>query len=213
MWYISESIQESGVRSRKSEAGMSAVSCQLSAHSVACLLASVFFLLSVLVHAQTEINLAALKKDAQIFEGIINDILKQNFKNPFALTLEPKGAYVRGHGAVFFFHLNINRGRIRTPFGEVADPSAGPERSKEEQIRLVRDLMIQCLANYGPTIQPLNGHDRITITAHIEDRSEFDPTKSTTVMVLSVLKDDVDAVALKRVTMEKFREKVQVVQY
>lgn len=164
-------------------------------------------------HAQKGLDLALLKRHAQIFEGIVRNVLLQNFPNPFAISEEPRGTYLQGYGIMVFFHLNINRGKIRTPFGEIDAPKTVADRTKEEKIRVVRDSMIQCLADYGSTIKQLNGHDRITISAHLEDRYELDPNKSTTVLVLAVSKDAVDLYATRKISLEKFKDKVQIVRY
>ena len=177
-----------------------------------------FILLTVLsatgaAHAQKSLNQALLKREAQIFEGIVHNVLKQNFPTPFAISNAPKGTYLQGYGVVVFFHLNLNRGKIRTPFGEIDPPKGVGTKKKGEQIRLVKETMISCLADYGGTIKQLGGHDRISISAHLEDRNELDPTKRTTVMVLTVSKDDVDLVAMKKISLGQFKERLHVLRY
>ncbi|MBI4446499.1 MAG: hypothetical protein HY645_11395 [Acidobacteria bacterium] len=171
------------------------------------------FLVADSLHAQKSFNLAAFKSETRVFEGIMDNLLKQTFKDPFALTVEPKGTYLQGYGMVFFVHLNINRSKIRTPFGEMDAPRSMAEKSKEEQIRLIKELTIQCLADYGATMKQLAGQDRITISAHVEDRNELDPSKDTTVLVFSATKDDIELFTLKKITIEKFRERVHLFQY
>lgn len=164
-------------------------------------------------YAQKSLDRALLKRRAQIFEGIVHDVLKQNFSNPFTISEEPRSTYLQGYGIMVFFHLNIHRGKIRTPFGEIDAPKAIGDRTKEEKVRLVKDSMIQCLADYGNTIKQLDGHDRITIGAHLEDRNELNPANRTIVLVLTVSKDDVDLYATKKISLEKFEKKVHIVRY
>lgn len=165
------------------------------------------------VNAQQSSNLVVLKRDTQILERIVSEVLKQNFTNPFAITAEPRGAYLQGYGVTLSFQLNINRATIRTPFGELKASRTVGQRSKDQQIKLVKDTMVQCLADYGNTIKQLGPHDRLTIQAHIEDRNELDPAKTITVLVLSVLKDDLNLLATRRVTLDQFKERVNVLQY
>jgi hypothetical protein len=168
---------------------------------------------STLASAQQSQNLALLKRDTQILERIVYEILKQNFKNPFAITAEPRGAYLQGFGVAISFQLNINRAKIRTPFGDLNAPKAVAERSKVEQIRLVKDSMLQCLADYGQTIKQLGPHDRIAVEGYIVDRNELDPAKATTIVVLTCSKDDVNLLATGKLPVEKFKERVHVLEY
>ncbi len=168
---------------------------------------------SSLASAQQSQNLALLKRDTQILERIVYEVLRQNFKNPFAITAEPRGAYLQGFGVTVSFQLNINRAKIRTPFGDLNAPKAVGERSKAEQIRLVKDSMRQCLADYGQTIKQLGPHDRIAVQAHIVDRNELDPAKATTIVVLTCTKDDVNLLATGKLPQEKFKERVHVLEY
>ncbi len=166
-----------------------------------------------MAYGQKSLNQALLKREAQIFEDIVHNVLKQNFTNPFAISNAPRGTYLQGYGVVFFFHLNLNRGKIRTPFGEIDTPRRMKNRSKGEQIRLVKETMIGCLADYGGTIKQLGRQDSISISAHLEDRSELDPTKSTTVLVLTASKIDVDLVAMRKIPLKTFKDRVHILQY
>jgi hypothetical protein len=158
-------------------------------------------------------NLPLFKRDTQVLEQIIQQLLKQNFTHPFALTAPPRGAYLQGYGVAFCFQLNINRGKIRTPFGETTIPGSAGQRSKAAEIRLVKETMVQCLADYGNSVKQLGPRDRISIQAHIEDRSELDPAKSETVVVLTVSKEDLGLLAVKKLSLDQFRERVHILEY
>ncbi|RPI28839.1 MAG: hypothetical protein EHM61_03800 [Acidobacteria bacterium] len=177
------------------------------------ILAVLLVTLSGVAGAQQSNNLALLKRDTQIFERIVYEVLKQHFKNPFAITADPRGGYLQGFGVTVSFQLNINRATIRTPFGDLNAPRSQGERTKAEQIRTVKESMKQCLADYGQTIKQLGPHDRIAVQAHIVDRNELDPAKATTVLVLMCTKDDVNLLATGKLPVEKFKERVHVLEY
>lgn len=164
---------------------------------------------------QRNMNLDLLKKDTGIFEGIVSGVLKQSFTHPYAMEGEPLAAYLQGYGIVVSFHLYINRATIRLPYGEIKAPGAdGAERrSREEQIQTVQTTMIECLASYGAAIKQLSGNDHISITAHIEDRNEVDPELKRTVLVLTATKDDIDLVAMRRLSEDDFAKKLLVTRY
>ncbi|MFQ5739457.1 MAG: hypothetical protein ACE5JX_10645 [Acidobacteriota bacterium] len=181
---------------------------------------TVLFLSGLWGHAQNSLNFATLKKDTQVFEKIVDERLKQDFSNPFAITDNPQATYLQGYGVVVSFHLNINRATIRTPWGQIAAPrklgelsTAREARRVASQLGRVRAIMIQCLADFGSSIKQLGGHDRISISARIEDRNELDPLRRRTVVVVTASKDDVDLLRMNRISADKFKERVHILEY
>lgn len=163
--------------------------------------------------AQQHLNLERLKQDTEIFERIVHEVLKQNFSDPFAITSEPRGAYLQGYGMLFSFQINVNRRTIRTPFGEVRDPRPTSRRTTEEHMRVIRTNLIDVLIEYGDSIKQLGGHDRISIAAYVDDRNELDARKSRKTLVLTASKDDVDLVAMKKISAENFKDRIDVMEY
>ncbi len=162
--------------------------------------------------AVLDLDLGVLKKNTQIFEWIVGEILTQTVPNPFALTGEAEGSYVQGYGVVVSFHLNINRSRIRTPFGEIPARTEGP-RSNAEQLNLLRESIVRCLADYGMAFKQLEAEERISINAHVEDRNELDATKKTTIVVISTSKRDLDLLTTEKISFEQFEDRIRVLQY
>ncbi|RPI25213.1 MAG: hypothetical protein EHM61_14930, partial [Acidobacteria bacterium] len=120
-----------------------------------CPVALLLFTLSAHSAAQQGYNLTLIKRETQIFEQIIEEVIKQNFKTPFALSAVPKGAYLEGYGLTVSFQLNLNRSSIRTPFGQMKTTKPGLKLSREDQVQIVKDSMIGCLADYGHTVKQL----------------------------------------------------------
>lgn len=173
---------------------------------------AIFLVAGTLAQSQEDLDLVELKENTQVFEKILTELLRQDFPNPFALTREPEGAYLRGFGVVVSFHLNINRSRIRTIFGELPS-SSREERPKQEQIRQIKEAMIRCLADYGTTFKQLTSLNRISITGHVEDRNEVDPSQKIVIVVISASRADVNLLAKQEISFEKFKERVSVVEY
>lgn len=173
----------------------------------------VVWMLAGAVGFSQNLNLATLKKDTQIFEGILSQVLKQNFPHPFALTEEPLASYLQGYGIVIAFHLNINRDTIRTPFGEYPNPRGGSSRTRQEQLRQLKEEMMKCLADYGGALKQLGGQDRITIHARVEDRNELDPLKNRINVIITASKDDIDLYTTRKISLENFLSRVQILEY
>ena len=156
-------------------------------------------------------DLAMLKRNTRIFEGIVNEVIKQNFPNPFAVTGRAEASYLQEFGIVVSLHLNINRAKIRTPFGMVTPLQ--DERSKEEQLRTLKDSMVRCLADYGGTFKQLTSGNFIAITAHVEDRNELDSSRNTTIVIISASKENVDSLTMGRISSQQFQERVRITEY
>ena len=157
-------------------------------------------------------DLAMLKRNTRIFEGIVNEVVKQDFPNPFAVTGGAEASYLQEFGIVVSLHLNINRATIRTPFGLVSTQQQ-EERSKEEQLRTLKDSMVRCLADYGGTFKQLTSGHFIAITAHVEDRNELDSSRNTTIVIISASKENVDSLTVGRISSQQFQERVRITEY
>ncbi len=183
------------------------------------ILASLTLLLAAsALGAQNAMDMSMLKQDTQVFERILDEKLRQSFSHPYAVTGGPQASYLQGYGLVISFHLNVNRARVRTPFGEMevsgrTTPSDLESRSRDEQLRRVREVIVESLLQYAAAIQQLNAHDRVSISAHIEDRNELDPMRRKTVLVVTASRDDVDLVSMRRISSRQFRERVHVLEY
>lgn len=175
-------------------------------------LGSILFSLSNGPVAQQNMNLDVFKRDSRIFEGILAEVLKQSFSD-FSIASEPQASYLQGYGVVTTFYLKINRLTIRTPFGSIERPRTASSQTKQEQIRTVKETMMEALADYGGTLKGLNPDDHISISARIEDRNELDPSRNQSVIVLTVTRDDVELYNMKKITLEDFKERVRILEY
>ena len=171
----------------------------------------IFGLAGTTILAAENFDLPMLKRNTRIFEGIVNEVVKQDFPNPFAVTGGAEASYLQEFGIVVSLHLNINRSTIRTPFGLVSTQQE--ERSKEEQLRTLKDSMVRCLADYGGTFKQLNSGHFIAIAAHVEDRNELDSTRNTTIVIISASKENVDSLTMGRISSQQFQERVRITEY
>lgn len=165
------------------------------------------------LQAAQSIDLNDLKRDTQIFEKIIQEILSRTFSNPFALEAEPQASYVRGFGVVVSFKVKINRATIRAPLGPIKAMTGSSRLSKKEQLSVIRETMIEALAKHADHIQQIGPDEQIAICAHVEDRNELDPNLSETIMVFSVTRADVERMARRELDFDEFKRRVTVLEY
>lgn len=163
--------------------------------------------------AQAEMNFLSLKSDTQVFEKVVNERLKQAFSTPYAVTGDPQGVYLQGYGLVITFHLNISRTTVRTPYGELDLSEKYGKIRRDEQVNRAKDVMMRCLQDYSSSIRQLAAHDRISLGARVEDRNELDPVKRQTLIVLTVMRDDLELYQTKRISEDEFKKRVHTIEY
>lgn len=163
--------------------------------------------------AVPDARLVELKRDSRVFERIIGEILKQHFTNPFAVAAEPQGAYLPGYGLVVSFHLKINRGSIRGFWGETGTGPSGVAGSREDQLAVVRKLLMQALSDYAGTVKSLEGAEQVSICAHVEDRNELNPGAARVAMVAASKKSDIDAYSTRKISLQEFHSRVVMLEY
>ncbi len=176
----------------------------------------VFFAICVLESpalGQARLNFTDLKQDTHVFEKIVDERIKLNFTNPFAMTANSQASYMQGYGVVVTFHLRIDRAKIRLPFDEMDAPNKLNSKEVEKKIRKVREILIECLSTHADSIKQLGAHDKISISAHIEDRNELDPIRRIRVLVVTTTKDNADLLAMRQITPGEFRERLHVLNY
>ncbi|MBI2821993.1 MAG: hypothetical protein HYX74_07190 [Acidobacteria bacterium] len=152
-----------------------------------------------------------MRNEIQIFENILRTAIKNEFNHPLALVNEPRGSYLPGYGVNFSFLLNVNRDEVNTPFG-VKRFSATP-RPRAEKIRVVRELILKLLGEYGNALTQLSGDENFTVSAHIEDRTSLVPQEREEVMVFRVSKRALAEYSSRKIDLKHFRERVETIEY
>ncbi len=160
-------------------------------------------------------KLEKVKRDTALFSKIVGEVLKQSFDNPFALSSEPQGSYLEGYGVSVSFLLRINRGSIRGFYGEIRYPEKSGEAglSKEEKLQLVKKITSRTLVDYGGTIRGLDDHEKVSISAHVEDRNEWDPAGKMTIIVVSGTKKEITLMSRKDLPDEDLLRQLNTLEY
>ena len=102
---------------------------------------------------------------------------------------------------------------IRLPFGEIDAPNKLHKEAVKKKIQKVREILSECLATHAGSIKQLGAHDRISISAHIEDRNELDLIKRRRVLVITTTKDNADLLAMRKITQDEFMNRLHVLDY
>ncbi len=167
--------------------------------------------LPVALYGRNSIDYRQMRNEIQIFENILQTALKAEFNHPLAVVNEPKGSYLPGYGVNFSFLLNINRDELITPFG--IKRLAPSTRTRAEKVRLVRDMMLKLMGEFGDALTQLSSDENFAISAHLEDRTALVPGQREAVLVFRVSKKTLSDYRAHKIDFRQFRDKAEVIEY
>jgi len=171
-------------------------------------------LATIKAQASGEINLAATRSEIEQFGAVINNVVNASFNSsPFALVQKPKGAYLQGYGVAFQFVVNIHRAVLNTPFGQTRQSDEISPELKKRRIDELKEKLIQTLSENGASLAELKSEDTVSIIAFIEDRNIPDEPNENKIIVISVLKKDLDDLAGKADRIGEFKQRIKIVEY
>jgi hypothetical protein len=161
-----------------------------------------------------EINYATARSEIEQFGGIITNVVNASFNSsPFALVQKPKGAYLEGYGAAFQFVVNIHRAVLNTPFGQMRRGEDITPEVKKRRIDDLKEKLIQAVRENGASLTQLKSEDNVSIVAFIEDRNIPGEANENKIIIISVLKKDLDDLAGKADRINEFNKRIKIVEY
>jgi len=164
--------------------------------------------------ASNEISYATARSEIEQFGAMIGNVVNASFNSsPFALVQKPKGAYLEGYGAAFQFVINIHRAVLNTPFGQMRQGNEISPELKKRRIDELKEKLIQTLRENGASLAQLKSEDTISIVAFVEDRNIPDEPSANKVIIISVLKKDLDDLAGKVDRISEFKQRIKIVEY
>jgi hypothetical protein len=117
---------------------------------------------------KTKSDLEELKKQIELFETVLNEILTQAFGGPYDTLEPPRGAFLPGYGAVFTLQVNLSPFRNIGPFNPT--PTAKTEAAeREEEIRRrekAKGVAEQVLTNFGQVLSQLPDGESVAVIVH-----------------------------------------------
>jgi hypothetical protein len=157
---------------------------------------------------------ASAQQDTLRFEAVVNSVIGDIFSaSSFAVVQKTKGAYLAGYGISSAFLVNIHRGVVNTPFGQIKPRSAATAELKKQRIEELKEKLILVLHQSGEFFEQLGKEDHITITAFIEDRNIPDEPNANKTIILTVLKKDMDQFGQRVERLQEFKKRVKIVEY
>jgi len=164
--------------------------------------------------ASSEVNIAEARGEIEQFAAVLNNVVNASFNSsPFALVQKPKGVYLQGYGVAYQFVVNIHRAVLNTPFGQARRGNDITPEVKKRRIDELKEKLIQTLMENGAGLQQLKDGDTVSIVAFIEDQNIPDEPNQNKIIVISVLKKDLDDMAGKADRNNEFKQRIKIVEY
>jgi hypothetical protein len=161
-----------------------------------------------------DIDYASARREIERFGIIIGNVINTSFNSsPFALVQKPKGAYLQGYGMTFQFVINIHRAVLDTPFGPMRQGNDVTPELKRRRIDELKEKLIQTMRENGASLRQLRREDAVSIVAFFEDRNIPDEPNENKIIVISVLKKDLDDLAGKEDRINEFRQRIKIIEY
>jgi hypothetical protein len=160
------------------------------------------------------LDFAAIKRETQLFETVLNTAVQQRFEQPFLLLQETKGAYLEGYGVVFTLEVSLYPMRLRTPFAaapysdkELVNARTQKLQRTKEMETLIRDL----LRDHGMGLRSLPPDESIAVVVHLFNQTE--QRDMPTQLAVQVKKQWLQEAAGRKLNAAEFRLKLSVVSF
>ncbi len=135
------------------------------------------FLVAAPPPAKAADNPAALKRQMQEFERVLNQAMVQMFENrPFAILQEPKSVYLPGFGIVVHTELNLYPMRWITPFSlePYSEKELKTEREqKAERLKNVNGRLRDLLLAQSVAFSQVNAEENLAVVIHLYNPRYF----------------------------------------
>jgi hypothetical protein len=169
---------------------------------------------------QGALDLAHIRRDLAVFQGVLDTTLKQSLPGPFQILGSSKGTYLPDYGVVFSLEANVYQIRRLSPF------DMKPHTQKElndaydqmmTRIELVKELIIRAMAEHGSTLRQLGPDENLTVITHLftggfnlgnDPKREF-PSQ----VVFSVKESSISEYREAKTNLDQFSKNVKLLQF
>ena len=169
---------------------------------------------------QGSLDLAHVRRDLAVFQGVLDTTLKQSLPGPFQLLGSSKGTFLPDYGVVFSLEANVYQIRRLSPF------DMRPHTQKElneaydqmmTRIELVKELILRAMAEHGATLRQLGPEENLTVITHLftggftgggDPKREF-PSQ----LVFSVKGSVVNEYREAKINLDQFSKSVKLMQF
>jgi hypothetical protein len=166
--------------------------------------------------ANTGLDLAGLKKELAVFQGVIDTTIKENLQGPFPVLGSTRGTYLPDYGAVF--NLEVNAYLIRQPSPFDMKPHSQKElddayEKMMSRIQNVKGLIIKAIAEHGNSINQLKPGENLTVVVYLFSARGDERRPSPSQIVLNVKRYVLQQYQERKISMEDLKQNIRTIQY
>jgi hypothetical protein len=116
------------------------------------------------------VDYSAIKKDLDVFQGVIDTTVRQNLPGPFPILGSTKGTYLPEYGALFDLEVNLYQIRRLSPFD--ATPHTEKEltdsyNSMMKRLESLKQELVKVLCSHGASLQQVKSSDNLAVVVHV----------------------------------------------
>ena len=188
---------------------------RLNHFAIAILLVLILVAQSSAADTTAPVDLRQLKRDINVFSGVLDTTMRESVTEPFGLLEATKGAYLPGFGLVFNLELNLVQLRQRTLFD--VRPLTKQEldqafKQKKERIAHLEESLPRVLADYGSNIE-LPPSDRLAVVVYLFKYPEEDPEAFPSRLVAQASRQDLLDFKSGKLAYSDFAKRVEIVKF
>ncbi|MBZ5537448.1 MAG: hypothetical protein LAO31_15945 [Acidobacteriia bacterium] len=158
-------------------------------------------------------DLAVVKQNIEVFEGILSTVLQQNFTDPFAVLEKPKGAYLDGFGAVFSFEIDIATVKRPNLFSQARSTPEEENKVFNERLPKLRELMQKTLAEHGDSMTSIGPAEQIAVVAQLFNSGFLSRPMELKTVIVRIAKKNILDYKAGRLNYDDLKKKMEVSQY
>ena len=162
------------------------------------------------------LDLAGLKKELAVFQGVIDTTIKENLQGPFPVLGSTRGTYLPDYGAVFNLEVNAYLIRQLSPFDLKPHSQKEIDEAYEKmmsRIQNVKGLIIKAIAEHGNSINQLKPGENLTVVVYLFSGSGEGKKPIPSQMVLNVKRFVLQQYRENKISMDDLKQNIRVIQY
>lgn len=161
------------------------------------------------------VDLRQLKRDINLFAGVLDTTMRESLTEPFGLLEATKGAYLPSFGLVFNLELNLVQLRQRSLFD--VRPLSKEEldqafKQKKQRIARLEESLSRVLADYASNIE-LPASDRLAVVVYLFKYPEEDPEAFPSRLVAQASRQDLIDYKSGKLSYSDFAKRVEIVKF
>lgn len=157
------------------------------------------------------VDAAALKRQMQQFQGILNQNLQQSFEQPFGLLQDIKGIYLSRYGVAFHMEVNLVPLRALSMFDYRPHTEGELRRTRElklQRIRQIKASVSDLLLAHAQEFSAVPLEQQVAVVIHLfnlpSERTEGLPSQ----VVIEVSRQALAEASSQAASAEEFRQQV-----